>query len=400
MTSPTFSAPAYNHYQASGNYRPSSYQSTQSSSSMTGSSSYRRPTSRLHHRKSHSADLQCLLDAQQQSSTNDSSNDDDYHDSSASSSRHSIMAPKFHSAKHSKKFNENRHSLEITNDWMVPDASKSSPDLSSNTCISTQQQQHNHSFHHQQQSYHNHHYGHPTKPTTPPKHVLGHSQPMISTTLPTISNSTPLPGNSPPTSLATASQQYYYYRHYQYPGQQSFSPKMKESDKLANSSYVKTDGVYDANVSRPLSPHTSPKLRHLANPSSWHFTSGSETGYIPYNDMEDANNTLDKSLSATSKEHLNFHQRDQLNLVAAETGTLPRLHAPSQPPKIINIPDRLSFDGTGRRPASICIDTRSPSIHRPSSFQAPTDGNQEDLGEFLLGLQQMEGDVTGGSGHV
>lgn len=58
-----------------------------------------------------------------------------------------------------------------------------------------------------------------------------------------------------------------------------------------------------------------------------------------------------------------------------------------QPPEIIHVPDRISVDPT-KRPASICIDTRS--IH---SIEKGED--EELMGDFLKGLSKLDGNVVG-----
>lgn len=60
-----------------------------------------------------------------------------------------------------------------------------------------------------------------------------------------------------------------------------------------------------------------------------------------------------------------------------------------QPPKVINIRDRISFEGM-RRPASICIDTRS--LH---SIEDGGEESEELMGDFLRGLSKLDGDVVG-----
>ncbi|KAI7865412.1 hypothetical protein BDF14DRAFT_1824849 [Spinellus fusiger] len=68
--------------------------------------------------------------------------------------------------------------------------------------------------------------------------------------------------------------------------------------------------------------------------------------------------------------------------------TAKRAELYNQPPTIINIRDRVSFDSM-KRPASICMDTRSMN----------SNGSQEEvdelMGDFLRGLQSMEGDIVG-----
>lgn len=420
MTSPTFSTqhntPVYNHYSpTSSAYRLSSYQSTQASkssshtsSNMTGSSSQRPPARPLRHRKSQSVDIQCLLDSHQQSSSSssDSGKEEDYEEllTPTPNRRTSSVTPKVRSTIFLQGPNENRRSLDIPNDWMLhnTNASKSSPDLFANSFASSQQQHINQPHHHthyiqQQQSPHyhssNHHYHH-GKPTTPPKHVLGHTQPMISTTLPTISNSTPLPGNSPPTSSSSSNPHYYYYRHQQLPT----SPKTTEEALMPDTMEITYNDILDKSDTRSASPRLS--ANPLSSPNRpWSYAS---TGleYASFNDVDDANNKLDESLSAsnTLKGHFNSHHQPPVSVPSSPVMTHQRHQATPKPPNVINITDRLSFDGPGRRPASICIDTRSSSMHGRTKG---SDVNPKDLGDFILGLQKVDGDIIGeSSGHV
>ncbi|KAI8087879.1 uncharacterized protein B0P05DRAFT_464870 [Gilbertella persicaria] len=61
----------------------------------------------------------------------------------------------------------------------------------------------------------------------------------------------------------------------------------------------------------------------------------------------------------------------------------------SQPPTIINLRDRVSFDGI-QRPASISLDTRS--LH---SIEDSAEDQEELMGDFLMGLSKLDGDVVG-----
>lgn len=62
----------------------------------------------------------------------------------------------------------------------------------------------------------------------------------------------------------------------------------------------------------------------------------------------------------------------------------------STPPTVINLRDRVSFDGM-QRPASICLDTRS--LH---SIEDGAEDQEELMGDFLMGLSKLDGDVVGG----
>ncbi|KAI8375058.1 hypothetical protein EDC96DRAFT_497726 [Choanephora cucurbitarum] len=60
------------------------------------------------------------------------------------------------------------------------------------------------------------------------------------------------------------------------------------------------------------------------------------------------------------------------------------------PPTVINLRDRVSFDGM-QRPASICLDTRS--LH---SIEDSAEDQEELMGDFLMGLSKLDGNVVGG----
>ncbi|KAF1796745.1 hypothetical protein FB192DRAFT_1291785 [Mucor lusitanicus] len=70
--------------------------------------------------------------------------------------------------------------------------------------------------------------------------------------------------------------------------------------------------------------------------------------------------------------------------------TVVRKRISQQPPKVINIRDRVSFDNN-QRPASICLDTRS--LH---SIEDGGEESEELMGDFLLGLSKLDGNVVGG----
>jgi hypothetical protein len=59
-----------------------------------------------------------------------------------------------------------------------------------------------------------------------------------------------------------------------------------------------------------------------------------------------------------------------------------------RPPKVINIRDRVVMEGG--RPASICLDTRS--LH---SIDDGGEESEELMGDFLLGLSKLDGNVVG-----
>ncbi|KAI8374438.1 uncharacterized protein BYT42DRAFT_404451 [Radiomyces spectabilis] len=184
---------------------------------------------------------------------------------------------------------ENRKSLDIPNDWMLPMKQSQTPppsysSSSSSSCV---------------------HYDPPSHFSPKLKHAaIGHTQPMVSTTFPSLSCSTPLP--------AAASDR---------------TPESHKMSRLDEFPIL----VGETGMSE------SPKLA--------------------------------RSLSSTSA-------------IKKRSSALP------QPPKVINIGERLSFDGA-RRPASICLDTRSLRNLRDD------EQDQDMLGDFLRGLQNMDGDIVG-----
>jgi hypothetical protein len=158
------------------------------------------------------------------------------------------------------------------------------------------------------------------------------------------------------------------------------------------------NGILNNGDTRSSSPRLSDKpLSSSTRP--WNYAS---TGleYASFNDVDDANNKLGESLSAstTMKGHFNSHHHPPASVPSSPVMAHQRHYTTPKPPNVINITDRLSFDGPGRRPASICIDTRSSSMHGRTK---ESDVNHEDLGDFLLGLRKMDGDITGeSSGQV
>lgn len=217
----------------------------------------------LNHRKSQSADLYGLTDMTQSEDVMVDIEQDRYASSSSNSSsrrnsaivRPLIVLPNRHE--------ENRRSLEIPNDWLLPSHTTTSSSGNRYKMLSRN---------------------------------LGLSKPMVTTTFPSISNSTPLPVDVLPHDR---------------------DPPMTTSSALTNS-------VIDI-----------PKLGRSLSTST----------------------VIKKKLS--------------------------------QPPKVINIRDRISFDGV-RRPASICIDTRS--LH---SIEDGGEESEELMGDFLRGLSKLDGNVVG-----
>lgn len=78
--------------------------------------------------------------------------------------------------------------------------------------------------------------------------------------------------------------------------------------------------------------------------------------------------------------------------LSASTVVRPNTKSSQQPPKVINIRDRVvMLDGHHQqRPASICLDTRS--LH---SIEDTEKESEELMGDFLLGLSKIDGDVVG-----
>ena len=243
----------------------------------------------INHRKSQSADLQGLADFTMSGSGSnysihpspleqellDGSNDEDemFSGSSTTSSTNNsrrnsaILRP--HIVLPNPRHNENRKSLDIPNDWMLSSYGSSSSGKYNNRYKMT------------------------------PSRNLGLSRPIVSTTFPVISNSTPLPLDLLQLDDQPISS-----------SKQSYSPVIASND-------------------------------------------------IP---------RLGRSLS---------------------TSTVIKNKLAQQPPKVINIRDRISFDGM-RRPASICIDTRS--LH---SIEDGGEESEELMGDFLRGLSKMDGNVVG-----
>lgn len=175
----------------------------------------------------------------------------------------------------------NRKSLDIPNDWLLPATSSSSSTNTSSSAAATAYNSTNSRY------------------KMIPSRNLGLSRPMVSTTFPSISNSTPLPIDL-------------------------------------------------------VEPTTS-------------SSSSSSSSDIP---------KLGRSLSAS-------------------TVVKNRLHNKQQAPKVINLRhDRISafhhHDGN-KRPASICIDTRS--LH--SIEDGGEEESEELMGDFLRGLSKLDGNVVG-----
>ncbi|KAL0094858.1 hypothetical protein F4703DRAFT_1042677 [Phycomyces blakesleeanus] len=275
----------------------------------------------LRHRKSQSADLQNI---HQTKSVSES-------DSQFERSRHNSLAPNVlvRPPIVLPNLRENRKSLDIPNDWMMhTNHLGDTPTITPNS-------------HSRPPSY------------AGPKHsTLGYTRPMVSTTFPSISNSTPLPAL----------------------GYLDMSPPDKDETSC---------GIFSSR-----SDYTS---NHTSGHGHGH---GHGHSYSLNLDNNNNNNNISSSSSNSSNGSRHDHLPDAPRLARSlsTTSTMPRRFDTmnNQPPTIINIRDRVSFDSI-KRPASICIDTRS--MHSNGS------GSQEDVGElmgdFLRGLQSMGGDIVG-----
>jgi hypothetical protein len=82
---------------------------------------------------------------------------------------------------------------------------------------------------------------------------------------------------------------------------------------------------------------------------------------------------------------------DTRRLARSQSASTVKKRTSNQAPRVITIPDRISFDGIPR-PASICLDTRS--LH---SIEDGSEESEEKMGAFLIGLSKMDGNVVGGS---
>lgn len=291
----------------------------------------------LHHRKSQSADLhglvgdintnphnhyhlnhhqekELLMDPRISVDETDDDGDDLRSTSSSSSSRRNSAILRPHIVLPNPRHTENRKSLDIPNDWLLPSNANSISSYQTSRMAPTSS------------NYYTNRYK--------SSRNLGSSRPMVSTTFPSLSNSTPLPMDALPLSSS----------YQQHP---SSSPSL------------------------PTSPLTSQQQQqhqqHQHTPQHYHqhhhlpsVPSISSVADIP---------KLGRSLSAS---------------------TVVRKRISQQAPKVINIRDRISFD-SNQRPASICLDTRS--LH---SIEDGGEESEELMGDFLLGLSKLDGNVVGG----
>ncbi|CEP14097.1 hypothetical protein [Parasitella parasitica] len=286
----------------------------------------------LHHRKSQSADLGDIninqhhqhhhssLDKDMMTelriSVDEDGDDDDDHcsiTSSSSSCRNSaLLRP--HIVLPNPRHAENRKSLDIPNDWLLPNSS--SPRMTGSSSSSNRN-------YYQTNGY-------------KPFRNLGSSRPMVSATFPSLSNSTPLPLDALPSS------------HYHHHLQTSSPPLQPASSPLRLQQYHSQD-QQQQEQQHPQYHHHLPSVPSISSVAD-----------LP---------KLGRSLSAS---------------------TVVRKKMFQQPPKVITIRDRISFDSI-QRPASICLDTRS--LH---SIEDGGEESEELMGDFLLGLSKLDGDVVGG----
>ncbi|KAL7327505.1 hypothetical protein PS15p_205925 [Mucor circinelloides] len=286
----------------------------------------------LHHRKSQSADLhglvgdlninphnhyhlnhhqekELLMDPRISVDETDDDGDDLRSTSSSGSSRRNSAILRPHIVLPNPRHTENRKSLDIPNDWLLPNNNSSSSYQTSRIAPTSS-------------NYYTNRYK--------PSRNLGSSRPMVSTTFPSLSNSTPLPMDALPSSSS--------YQHHP-----SSSPSL------------------------PTSPLTSQQLEQQT-PQHYHHQHHHLPSVPSISSVADIPK-LGRSLSAS---------------------TVVRKRISQQPPKVINIRDRISFD-SNQRPASICLDTRS--LH---SIEDGGEESEELMGDFLLGLSKLDGNVVGG----
>ncbi|KAL9548606.1 hypothetical protein MBANPS3_005601 [Mucor bainieri] len=299
----------------------------------------------LHHRKSQSADLHGLVGDLNISPHNSNNNhyhlnhhqekellmdprisvdetDDDGEDlrstSSSGSSRRNSAILRPHIVLPNPRHTENRKSLDIPNDWLLPSNANSNSSYQTSRMAPTS----NNYYINRYKSSRN----------------LGSSRPMVSTTFPSLSNSTPLPMDALPLSSS-------YQQHHP-----SSSPSLPTSQLTSQQQQQQQQQQPPHNIPQHYHQH-----HHLPS-----VPSISAVADIP---------KLGRSLSAS---------------------TVVRKRISQQPPKVINIRDRISFD-SNQRPASICLDTRS--LH---SIEDGGEESEELMGDFLLGLSKLDGNVVGG----
>ncbi|ORZ11818.1 hypothetical protein BCR42DRAFT_96481 [Absidia repens] len=458
-------SPVYNHYSTTEAFQVSSYKPAQASkppSALPSSSSLsslnirhgnlQRPTAGLLHRKSQSVGPPCISNdqthqqqrqqKQQQrqsspssssssSSSSDSCKEDDYMGmiSTPNYHRHSYT-PKNCSEIYVQGVDEVQPTTDHSYDWILydNDISKLSSDLIATIDTSQhdqpqrQHQQQRPSYCHNVEVIHNSqqqqftqpscYRAHNMKPITPPKFALGGTRPIFSATTPIISNSNSMTlqvDDIPPAPLVanTIKQQQhqrhnYHHQHYQC---STTSPKHQDTtaaqlEPTSNCAMAAYDSLPKSESSRPTTILSSNTLCHFTIP---------DLPNLLY--REPSLNALNNASQPHSR--LTMGKRSMIqHLHSPAKSTAPQLqplinNLPQQPPQIIHVTDRLlSFDngGLGRRSSSFCLDTRSSSSSSSSfMYGRPKDLNhsQEGLGEFLLGLQKLDGDVVGeGDGHV
>ncbi|ORX46747.1 hypothetical protein DM01DRAFT_1339406 [Hesseltinella vesiculosa] len=287
-----------------------------------------KSTTPLRHRKSQSADIQNLIDEWPSTlSLDEAVVSDMVSDHPMDRSRQSpALLARAPIALHHQQ-QQSRHSLDIPKDWLLhEDRPTTSSSTSSIGSQSTPDLLASHS----------------TK-------SLGLSQPLISTTLPTFSNSTPLPPSHTPTALSTSS-----------------LPSSSTTSCLLGS---------------PHKPASTPGRLYPSNDDHHPHHAVLSSSMTPTPRFANGRDDLDAKVLGRS--------------FSTSTVKPPKRIPPPlrPPPQVINLPDHVSVDlptSPNRRPASICIDTRSMRQYQP-----PSSDNQEELGDFLLGLQKVSGDIIG-----
>ncbi|CAO3664532.1 unnamed protein product [Rhizopus microsporus] len=196
----------------------------------------------------------------------------------------------------------------------------------------------------------------------------------------------------------------------------SFHHKPKSAPLLQSSSYYHHRKAQSADFDIDSSNNSRNSRQHILRPhivlphrstSHEHHRKSLEipNDWLIYNSPSSSNTTYSSSHSNNSntspKPHLGLsrpmisttfpsisnstplYQTSKLGRSLSASPVIKR----QQPPEIIHVPDRISVDPT-KRPASICIDTRS--IH---SIEKGED--EELMGDFLKGLSKLDGNVVG-----
>ncbi|KAI8642868.1 hypothetical protein BD408DRAFT_402253 [Parasitella parasitica] len=242
----------------------------------------------------------------------DDDDDDRCSTTSSSSSCRNVALLRPHIVLPNPRHAENRKSLDIPNDWLLPN--NSSPRMTGNG----------------RNYYHTNGYK--------PSRNLSSSRPMVSTTFPSLSNSTPLRLDALPPS------------HYHHRLQPSSPPLQPASSPLRPQQYQQQQEPEQQQQQQQQHPQYHHHLPSVPSVSS--------VADIP---------KLGRSLSAST-----FRKKRS-----------------QQPPKVITVRDRISFDSI-QRPASLYLDTRS--LH---SIEDGGEESEELMGDFLLNLGKLDGNVVG-----